>query len=390
MTESTLQTHSTHHGKHWYDRSYKLLLIPPAILFIFAIVYLGFFYHAHGDLFNTDVSITGGTTITVFAQIPVEQVEQALSGQFPDIVVRGISDLRTGEQHGFFVESVAPVEELKPAVEELVGFTLTNDNSSIEFSGSAVSQQFYAQLRNALFAAFILMAWVVFLIFSTSARAKSWTTVLTFLGLSILLPGISVIKAVAGIAVLAGLIIGLWAPGKKKYDYFVLLGLFLVSIAIFIYSPIWIALPIGVALITIYAFYSVPSVAVILAAFADIVMTIAVIDLLGIQLALSGIVALLMLVGYSVDTDILLTSRVLKKDRGTVNEQIYGAFKTGMLMTLTAIASVTVSLLLTYSISEILSQIFTILLIGLVFDIINTWLTNASLIKWYAEVKKLA
>jgi len=39
------------------------------------------------------------------------------------------------------------------------------------------------------------------------------------------------------------------------------------------------------------------------------------------------------------------------------------------------------------SFSSVLTQIFTILSIGLVFDIMNTWVANASLLKWYAEKK---
>ena len=133
----------------------------------------------------------------------------------------------------------------------------------------------------------------------------------------------------------------------------------------------------------------IPSIAVILSAFADIVFTIVVINLLGINLSIGGIVALLMLIGYSVDTDILLTTRILKKKEGSLNERMFGAFKTGLTMTLTSIAAISIALVIIYSFSETLRQIFTILLIGLGFDIFNTWITNASILRWYAEVKKL-
>ena len=43
-----------------------------------------------------------------------------------------------------------------------------------------------------------------------------------------------------------------------------------------------------------------------LAAFADILMTFVVVNILGIKMSSAGIIALLMLIGYSVDTDILL------------------------------------------------------------------------------------
>lgn len=131
----------------------------------------------------------------------------------------------------------------------------------------------------------------------------------------------------------------------------------------------------------------VPSAAVIISAFADILMTLVFVDIFGEKISSAGIVAFLMLIGYSVDTDILLTNRVLKSTSGTLNEKIFGAFKTGMTMTLAAVASVAIALVISMSFSVVLSQIFTVLLVGLFFDIFNTWVTNASLIKWYVEKK---
>jgi len=95
-----------------------------------------------------------------------------------------------------------------------------------------------------------------------------------------------------------------------------------------------------------------------------------------------------MLIGYSVDTDILLTTRLLKRSEGSLNQRIYGAFKTGMTMTLTSLMAVIVALLIVQSFSIVLTQIFTILSIGLIFDMFNTWVTNVSILKWYMEKKK--
>jgi len=133
----------------------------------------------------------------------------------------------------------------------------------------------------------------------------------------------------------------------------------------------------------------VPSMAVILSAFADILMTLVLVNILGIKMSSAGIVALLMLIGYSVDTDILLTTRILKRREGTLNERLFGSFKTGITMTLTSLFAVGFALLIVKSFSNTLTQIFTILLIGLGFDILNTWITNASIIKWYATKKKI-
>ena len=132
----------------------------------------------------------------------------------------------------------------------------------------------------------------------------------------------------------------------------------------------------------------VPSLAVILSAFADIFFTLILINFFGIQLSTAGIVAFLMLIGYSVDTDILLTNKVLKREGGSVNQKIFKSFKTGIIMTLTSIVAVLAAFIIVGPFSSVLSQIFLIMIIGLSFDIVNTWLTNVSIIKWYALRKK--
>lgn len=137
--------------------------------------------------------------------------------------------------------------------------------------------------------------------------------------------------------------------------------------------------------IFIYFRTLVPSAAVILAAFSDMVVALAVINLLDIRIGTAGVAAFLMLIGYSVDTDILLTVRVLKRKEGTVMDRIISSIKTGMTETVTAIVAVTVALLVTQS--EVIRQIMLILLIGLLADIINTWIQNVGLLRLYAERK---
>lgn len=129
----------------------------------------------------------------------------------------------------------------------------------------------------------------------------------------------------------------------------------------------------------------VPSFAVILAAFSDMVVTLAIINLLGIRLSGAGIAAFLMLIGYSVDTDILLSTRVLKRVEGTVMERIYGSIKTGVMMTLTTLVAVIIALIFTQS--EVIRQIMLILLIGLLVDLINTWIQNVGILRLYLEKK---
>lgn len=127
----------------------------------------------------------------------------------------------------------------------------------------------------------------------------------------------------------------------------------------------------------------VPSFAVILSAVTDIILTVATINILGIRVETAGIAALLMLIGYSVDTDILLTTRVVKREGGTVLDRTIDAMKTGMTMTGTSLVAIAVALLFTQS--ETLRQIMIILLIGLVFDIFSTWIQNAGILMIYME-----
>jgi preprotein translocase subunit SecF len=129
-----------------------------------------------------------------------------------------------------------------------------------------------------------------------------------------------------------------------------------------------------------------PSLAVILAAFSDIVVTLAVFNLTGIKLSTAGIAAFLMLIGYSVDTDILLSTRVLKRRNGTIMERIYGAMKTGLTMSATTLSAIGVALLFVQG--EIVRQIMIVLFIGLLVDLVMTWIHNVGILRFYLEKKK--
>ena len=127
-----------------------------------------------------------------------------------------------------------------------------------------------------------------------------------------------------------------------------------------------------------------PSGAVILAAVSDIVVTLAALQAFGIELSLAGLAALLMLIGYSVDTDIMLTTKLLR-GTGKFDERLREALKTGVTMSITTIGALVA--LLIAGLSPVLSQIATVLLIGLLTDLVFTWLQNAVLLRWHMERK---
>ena len=286
--------------QNFHDRYYKTLLLIPLALLLFSFIYLGFFYQKNGDFFYKDISLTGGTSVTIYDNINIEELTQALQNQLDDLNTRQIYDIITREQKAIIIETKSDGETTKQILENYLGYELNSENSSFEFTDSILGENFYKQLLTAILVAFVFMAIVVFIIFRTF----------------------------------------------------------------------------------------VPSSAVIISAFADILMALVTADILGIKMSIGGIVAFLMLIGYSVDTDILLTTRILKRHEDTLNKRIFGAFKTGITMTLTSLLAVIIALIIVSSFSVILNQIFTILAIGLGFDILNTWITNVSILKWYVERKK--
>jgi preprotein translocase subunit SecF len=141
---------------------------------------------------------------------------------------------------------------------------------------------------------------------------------------------------------------------------------------------------IGMSIVVFISFRTfVPSCAVVLSAFADMAMTAAAMSVLGLTLTLGTTAALLMLIGYSVDSDILLTTRVLKR-QGKLNEKLTGAFRTGIIMTSTTFAAAVAMFVVSwFGGVEVMWEISAVLLIGLVADVLNTWLTNVGILKWY-------
>jgi preprotein translocase subunit SecF len=127
----------------------------------------------------------------------------------------------------------------------------------------------------------------------------------------------------------------------------------------------------------------VPSVAVVVSAFSDIVVPLAMMDLLGIDLTLGTVAALLMLIGYSVDSDLLLNNHILRR-RGGFYTSVKRAMETGVTMTLTSIAALSVMTLVSWFFQiPLMPEIGTVLVMGLSIDLVNTYMLNMSLLRWY-------
>ncbi|TQQ81255.1 protein translocase subunit SecF [Halonotius terrestris] len=142
----------------------------------------------------------------------------------------------------------------------------------------------------------------------------------------------------------------------------------------------------GMSLLVFAMFRSVvPSIAVIASAFSDVMLPLAMMNLLGINLSLGTVAALLMLIGYSVDSDILLNNSVLRES-GDFYESTSRAMRTGVTMTLTSIAAMAVMTVSAFAFGiQIMTAIGIILVIGLLADLMNTYLLNVSLLRWHVN-----
>jgi preprotein translocase subunit SecF len=95
-----------------------------------------------------------------------------------------------------------------------------------------------------------------------------------------------------------------------------------------------------------------------------------------------------MVIGYSVDTDIMLTSRMLKDRNGTAGERATESMKTGLTMSGTTMAALIAMLIVSYLYQiDVIFQVAAILFFGLIGDVISTWTTNVSILMWFVERK---
>lgn len=142
--------------------------------------------------------------------------------------------------------------------------------------------------------------------------------------------------------------------------------------------------------IVIFIFFRevIPSLAIVEAALFDMLTAVALSTLFGFSFTLSTVAALLMLVGFSVDTDILLTTRLLKRKDKNVLARANDTLLTGLTVTSTVMGATLVMLIVSYFAQiNIIFEISAVVLFGQIGDLIATWLTNAPILLWYWEKK---
>ena len=326
-----------------YDDFLPKAYIFPVLLLILSIGILGFNYATTGDVIERDITLSGGVSVTILSQdADVDAVEQTIQSSFPEASVqaRELTDL--GRQTGIIIEANIQQGDnsLEPFLQEAADITnVDRTDLSVDTIASSLGTSFFIQTMKALWVAFLFMGAAVFFYFGDSTKTK------IYLGS----------------------------------------GAALTSILVFSLNTALLIIPIILTalLLAAYTYYSIPSTAVILAAFSTIVVTLAIMSVFGIQLGTASIAALLMLIGYSVDTDILLSTRVVKERYGTLKQRIRDAMSTGVIMTLSTLGAVTITYF--FAQSTTLRQIMLVLILGLIVDLINTWFQNTTILYHYEK-----
>jgi len=154
-------------------------------------------------------------------------------------------------------------------------------------------------------------------------------------------------------------------------------------------SFIWdnlVLLIIAFLFVTLVAFYyfksPTPALTIIVSTIMDVVNILAVLTLFKIKIGVGSIGGLLMIIGFSSDSDILISTYILKR-KGDMLERIKKAFFTEITMELAAYVTFTIMYL--FSTIGMVKHIALILLIGTFSDGINSWLFSAAVQRIYVE-----
>jgi preprotein translocase subunit SecF len=342
----------------YFGKNYKKYIIIPAII---AAILLFLVFVAPGV--SSGIDLTGGNVIILrtTTELNQDQIESVLRENF-DLEEMKVSTIASPTGFGAWIEyskdpMVSQTEEILIQAEK----SLDEDEKSIAFSNEIIvllggDAQEFSNSKLALLGAQDALA---------AYKEEFSATLQTVLSEKLNL-GDDVEFQKKEISQTLG------AASFEGMVFIAIIGFILIAFVIFI------------------AFRQVvPSGAIIAAMVFDILAGLAGMALLNIPLSLTTMPALLLLIGYSVDTDIMLTSRLLKERSGTPGERATVSMKTGLTMTGTTLAALLAMIIVSYFYQiEVIYHISAILLFGLIGDVISTWLMNAPILLWFMEKKK--
>jgi len=287
-----------------------------------------------------DVTLKGGISLTINEGYEgYDELRINLEEAFPDSSIHTRIISSRGVVTGIIIEAT-DISEEELLAEVSKSIELTSRNHNLERIDSSLGNSFFKQMFKALIVAFLFMGSVFFYYFSENTKSKIFVLLLSITNFFLL--------------------------RNKDERLFWFVTLAIVSITVYIYVK-----------------QNLPTLAALVSALLDIFITIGIMSFLDVRLTAGGIAAYLMMIGYSIDTSILLSTKLLKDSTGDFSKDIFGAMKTGLTMSAAGIATMGISYLFTNNIT--LKQIMLILVVGLIVDILTTWIGNVTLLKVYLD-----
>ncbi len=285
----------------FYFKNYKIFMIVPVLFLIFSLSIIVNNMIKTGDIMKMDVSLKGGTTISIATDklFEIKDLNEWFLSEFKveDVSVRRLTDVVSGKINGYTFGSTSKIDLSELKTKTMEKFQVEEETLSIAIQGPILGENFIAGTSRIILIALILMGITIFWRF-------------------------------------------------KKIT---------------------------------------PAISILFSTSTDIFAIITALSLMGERLSIASIGALLMIIGYSTESDVLLATNILKKEEGTLKERMKDALKTEITMDITALVCFGVMWIV--STVTITKEISLVLLLGLIFNFIDTWFLGAGLQRMYAEKK---
>jgi len=169
----------------------------------------------------------------------------------------------------------------------------------------------------------------------------------------------------------------------------IVIGKFSGKVGMSLFKTLIIILIIGFILVTVVVYYYfrsiLPAISITFSTFMDMVNILGTLTLLNIPISLITITALLMLIGYSEDSDTLLATYLYKR-HGKLDERLKKAFQIEMKEDIAAV--IVFVLMIIISKIDLIRILALTLLLGIIYDVIDTWMFTGPIQRIIIERRK--
>ena len=380
-------------GNLYEHKHYKKLVIVPILLLIVSLYFI--------PSIPLDSTLRGGVSIQLQTNgsVNIQQLTSQINSKIPGaqasvstapagiaVTIAANSSLATGQQdllnmyslYGNYSTAQADIAEYQSVLKTGQNLTVQSALSSAETNQSAALAAMQTQLAGMLKTLKPFIQNKTFTYNSSNAQAMLNTASAAYSNASNYYQAL-VVGTLKGIVPFSSYTYQEVTPTLGAYflgemQEVIIVAFVIVAIAVFILfrTPI-------------------PSLSVVFGAGNDILVALGLMGIFGIPLGVASIGGLLMLIGYAIDTDMLSAIRIIKRGEGTPSERAFSTMKTGITMTIAAIITFSVLLVVSYlAFIPTYYEISAVVLFGLIADIFTTWFGNTVMVLWWKQRKDRA